>query len=86
MRVLTLLPVGRAARLAGIEAAVASAGALVTEGRFAEAAELVSKATEGTAAASVVAPWVNAVRDRATAEQALKVLKAQIVVLSMSID
>lgn len=71
---------------AGIEAAVARAGALVTEGRFAEAADLVAKATEGTAAAAVVAPWVKAVRDRATAEQALKVLKAQIVVLSVSID
>lgn len=72
--------------VAGIEAAVARAGALVKEGRLSEAADVISGATEGTAAAAVVAPWVKAARDRAAAEQALKVLKAQIVALSVSID
>ena len=40
----------------------------------------------GTAAAGVVAPWVCAAKDRAEAEAALALVKAQVIVMAVSID
>ncbi|GAX79538.1 hypothetical protein CEUSTIGMA_g6979.t1 [Chlamydomonas eustigma] len=69
----------------GMDSYLAKAELALSSGRLLEAAATIEAATEGTAAAAAAAPWVDAVRCRAAADQALQLLRAHATVLASSL-
>ena len=69
----------------GVEGALAAAAQALADSHPAAAAAALQEATRGSAAASVAASWVAAARARAEAEQLVRLVKAQGLLLSISI-
>lgn len=61
---------------ASIESTFSVARKLISERRFFESAALLEKHFGSTAASSIIGPWIKAARERATIDQAVKVLEA----------
>jgi mitofilin len=74
-----------AIRRGGPDAALVVAKRLLAEGELAKAADTLAQSTRGTAAAAVVAGWCEQARQRAVADQALRMLRAHATTLAASV-
>jgi hypothetical protein len=70
----------------GIEGALARAAHAAAHGRLGAAADEVERGAAGSAAAHAAAPWVQAARERAAAEQALQMLRAHCELLTAALS
>eukprot|EP00798_Chlamydomonas_sp_ICE-L_P016270 gene16270-22450_t len=70
----------------GLPAALAQAEHSLKEGKLTDAAHAISKAAEGTAAAAAVKQWVASARARASADQAVQMLRSHAASLAASMS
>ncbi|KAF5832299.1 hypothetical protein DUNSADRAFT_11836 [Dunaliella salina] len=68
-----------------VEAALAVAQAQLAAGKLVAAADTLATATAGTEAAAAVAAWCEEARERAVADQALRMLRAHATALAASV-
>ncbi len=73
------------AKKRGVAGSLAVAEAALSSGDLLMAAEVVEGAVRGTAAEAAAAAWVRSVRERAAADQALRLLRAHAMVLAASL-
>ena len=69
----------------GVAAALVQAEGALAAGRLMAAADTLVAALEGTSAAHAAAPWVQGTRARASADQALQLLRAHAATLAASL-